>query len=117
MNGEEDILKTAKFCGRPDDLDNWLTWFERFAGMSHWPRRNWAGSLDFYGQLPQAQALEYDGEKKVLMKRYDFIEDGYLCGEKKVLFIPHKRREVRRILTCLRWYVWRRLELKPCVRR
>ncbi|GFO44613.1 hypothetical protein PoB_007111800 [Plakobranchus ocellatus] len=69
-----------------DDLDIWLTRFERFAESNGWSREKWSlslcalltgCSLDCYGRLSAEQAKDYDKVKEVLMKRYDLREDGY----------------------------------------
>ncbi|GFR65028.1 reverse transcriptase [Elysia marginata] len=69
-----------------DDLDIWLTIFERFAESNSWSRDKWSSSLcalltgralDCYGRLSSEQAQDYDKVKQALMKRYDLTKDGY----------------------------------------
>ncbi|GFS05230.1 reverse transcriptase [Elysia marginata] len=69
-----------------DDLDIWLTRFERFIESNSWSRDKWSSSmcalltgraLDCYGRLSSEQAQDYDKVKQALMKRYDLTEDGY----------------------------------------
>ncbi|GFO01445.1 retroviral-like aspartic protease 1 [Plakobranchus ocellatus] len=69
-----------------DDLDIWLTRFERFAESNGWSREKWPSSLcalltgrafDCYGRLSAEQAKDYHKVKEALMKRYDLKEDGY----------------------------------------
>ncbi|GFS10733.1 reverse transcriptase [Elysia marginata] len=69
-----------------DDLDIWLTRFERFAESNNWSRDKWSSllcalltgrALDCYGRLSTEQAQDYDKVKQALMKRYDLTDDGY----------------------------------------
>ncbi|GFO00922.1 retroviral-like aspartic protease 1 [Plakobranchus ocellatus] len=78
--------KLPNFQDGRDDLDIWLTWFERFAESNGWSREKWSSSLcalltgralDCYGRLSAEQAKDYDKVKEALMKRYDLKEDGY----------------------------------------
>ncbi|GFN90483.1 retroviral-like aspartic protease 1 [Plakobranchus ocellatus] len=107
-------LKLPNYQDRRDDLDIWLTRFERFAESNGWSREKWSSSLcalltgralDCYWRLSAEQAKDYDKVKEALMKRYDLTEDGCrkfrTCkpaeGESPDLFIV-------RIVTCLdRW--------------
>ncbi|GFR82005.1 hypothetical protein ElyMa_005939000, partial [Elysia marginata] len=77
--------KLPHFQDGKDDLDIWLTRFERFAESNSWSRDKWSSSLcalltgralDCYG-LSSEQAQDYDKVKLALMKRYDLTEDGY----------------------------------------
>ncbi|GFS17940.1 retroviral-like aspartic protease 1 [Elysia marginata] len=78
--------KLPHFQDGKDDLDIWLTRFERFAESNSWSRDKWSSSLcalltgrtlDCYGRLSSEQAQDYDKVKQALMKRYDLTEDGY----------------------------------------
>ncbi|GFO08874.1 retroviral-like aspartic protease 1 [Plakobranchus ocellatus] len=78
--------KLPNFQDGRDDLDTWLTRFERFAESNGWPREKWSSSLcalltgralDCYGRLSAEQAKDYDKVKEALIKRYDLTEDGY----------------------------------------
>ncbi|GFR73153.1 hypothetical protein ElyMa_002131200, partial [Elysia marginata] len=72
--------KLPHFQDGKDDLDIWLTRFERFAESKSWSRDKWSSSLralDCYGRLSSEQAQDYDKVKQALMKRYDLTEDGY----------------------------------------
>ncbi|GFN83142.1 hypothetical protein PoB_000964800 [Plakobranchus ocellatus] len=78
--------KLPNFQDGRDDLDIWLTRFERFAESNSWSRERWSLSLcalltgralDYYGWLSAEQAKNYDKVKEALMKRYDLTEDGY----------------------------------------
>ncbi|GFO02300.1 Zinc finger protein [Plakobranchus ocellatus] len=78
--------KLPNFQDGRDDLDIWLTRFERFAESNGWSREKWSSSLcalltgravDCYGRLSAEQAKDYDKVKEALMKRYDLTEDGY----------------------------------------
>ncbi|GFN90364.1 hypothetical protein PoB_001687000 [Plakobranchus ocellatus] len=78
--------KLPSFQDGRDDLDIWLTRFERFAESNGWSREKWSSSLcalltgralDCYGRLSAEQAKDYDKVKEALMKRYDMTEDGY----------------------------------------
>ncbi|GFO43375.1 Gag-Pol polyprotein [Plakobranchus ocellatus] len=78
--------KLPNFQDGRDDLDIWLTRFERFAESNAWSREKWSSSLcalltgralDCYGRLSAEQAKDYDKVKEALMKRYDLTEDGY----------------------------------------
>ncbi|GFO04406.1 reverse transcriptase [Plakobranchus ocellatus] len=75
--------KLPNFQHRRDDLDIWLTRFERFAENNFWSREKLSSSLcalltgralDCYGRLSAEQAKEV---KEALMKRYSLTEDGY----------------------------------------
>ncbi|GFR72348.1 hypothetical protein ElyMa_000377300 [Elysia marginata] len=79
-------LKLPNFQDGKDDLDIWLTRFERFPESNNWSRDKWSSSLcalltgralDCYGRLSTEQAQDYDKVKQSLMKRYDLTEDGY----------------------------------------
>ncbi|GFN97892.1 polyprotein [Plakobranchus ocellatus] len=78
--------KLPNFQDGRDDLDIWLTRFERFAESNGWSREKWSSSLcalltgcalDCYGRLSAEQPKDYDKVKEALMKRYDLTEDGY----------------------------------------
>ncbi|GFO18190.1 reticulocyte-binding protein 2 homolog a [Plakobranchus ocellatus] len=78
--------KLPNFQNGRDDLDIWLTRFERFAESNGWSRKKWSSSLcallngralDCYGRLSAEQAKDYDKVKEALMKKYDLTEDGY----------------------------------------
>ncbi|GFO14924.1 gypsy retrotransposon integrase-like protein 1 [Plakobranchus ocellatus] len=78
--------KLPNFQDGRDDLDIWLTRFERCAESNSWSRKKWSSSLcalltgralDCYGRLSAEQAKDYDKVKEALMKRYDLTEDGY----------------------------------------
>ncbi|GFS19342.1 hypothetical protein ElyMa_005029700 [Elysia marginata] len=78
--------KLPHFQDGKDDLDIWLTRFERFAESNSWSRDKWSSSLcalltgralECYGRLSSEQAHDYDKIKQALMKRYDLTEDGY----------------------------------------
>ncbi|GFO27866.1 retroviral-like aspartic protease 1 [Plakobranchus ocellatus] len=78
--------KLPNFQDGKDDLDIWLTRFERFAESNGWSREKWSSSLcalltgralDCYGRLSAEQAKDYGKVKEALMKRYDLTEDGY----------------------------------------
>ncbi|GFO48854.1 Pol polyprotein [Plakobranchus ocellatus] len=78
--------KLPNFKDGRDDLDIWLTRFERFAESNGWSREKWSSllcalltgrALDCYGRLSAEQARNYDKVKEALMKRYDLTEDGY----------------------------------------
>ncbi|GFN88914.1 gypsy retrotransposon integrase-like protein 1 [Plakobranchus ocellatus] len=78
--------KLPNFQDGRDDLDIWLTRFERFAESNGWSREKWSSplcalltgrALDCYGRLSAEQAKDYDKVKEALMKRYDLTEDGY----------------------------------------
>ncbi|KAK3791641.1 hypothetical protein RRG08_058023 [Elysia crispata] len=75
------------FAERKDDLDSWLLWFERFATTSGWPKESWDTSLsalltgralETFNRLSQTEATDYDRVKKVLQRRYNLTEDGYM---------------------------------------
>ncbi|GFS18351.1 hypothetical protein ElyMa_006845100 [Elysia marginata] len=114
--------KLPHFQDGKDDLDIWLTRFERFAESNSWSRDKWSSSLcalltrralDCYGRLSSEKAQDYDKVKQALMKRYDLTEDDYRrkfrsCkpaeGESPDMFIV-------RILTYLdRWIALSRTE-------
>ncbi|GFS23493.1 hypothetical protein ElyMa_005134500 [Elysia marginata] len=78
--------KLPHFQEGKDNLDIWLTRFERFAESNNWSRDKWSSSLcalltgralDCYGRLSSEQAQDYDKVKQALVKRYDLAEDGY----------------------------------------
>ncbi|GFS27674.1 zinc finger protein [Elysia marginata] len=78
--------KLPHFQDGKDDLDVWLTRFERFAESNNWSRDKKSSSLcalltgpalDCYGRLSTEQTQDYNKVKQALMKRYDLTEDGY----------------------------------------
>ncbi|GFO01375.1 retroviral-like aspartic protease 1 [Plakobranchus ocellatus] len=78
--------KLPNFQDGRDDLDIWLTRFERFAESNGWSMEKFSSSLcalltghalDCYGRLSAEQAKDYDKVKEALVKRYDLTEDGY----------------------------------------
>ncbi|GFS08472.1 retroviral-like aspartic protease 1 [Elysia marginata] len=95
--------KLPHFQDGKDDLDIWLTRFERFDESNSWSRDKWASSmcalltgraLDCYGRLSSEQAQDYDKLKQALIKRYDLTEDGY-C--RKFWFCKPRKM---RVMTC-----------------
>ncbi|GFO42836.1 retroviral-like aspartic protease 1 [Plakobranchus ocellatus] len=107
--------KLPNFQNGRDDLDIWMTRFERFAESNGWSREKWSSllckmltghALDCYGWLSAEQAMDYDKIKEALIKRYDLMEGGYrrklsTCkpagGESPDMFI------VRIITYLVRW--------------
>ncbi|GFR87731.1 zinc finger protein [Elysia marginata] len=78
--------KLPHFQDGKDDLDIWLTRFERFAESNSWSRDKWSSSLcalltgralGCFWRLSSEQAQDYDKVKLALMNRYDLTEDGY----------------------------------------
>ncbi|GFO39875.1 retroviral-like aspartic protease 1 [Plakobranchus ocellatus] len=78
--------KLPNFQDGSDDLDIWLTRFERFAESNGWSWEKWSSSLcalltgralDCYRWLSAEQAKDYDKVKEALMKKYDLTEDIY----------------------------------------
>ena len=66
------------FIDKKDELDSYLLHFERYAENAKWEKNVWAIKLSalLTGYLMEMKK-EYDQEKKSLLTRYHFIEDGY----------------------------------------
>ncbi|GFO18079.1 hypothetical protein PoB_004458400 [Plakobranchus ocellatus] len=70
--------KLPNFQDGRDDLDIWLTRFERFAESNGWSREKWSSSLcalltgralDCYGRLSAEQAKDYDNVEERPMRK------------------------------------------------
>ena len=74
------------FCDRNDDLDSYLSRFERYAAVARWERNVWATNLngllsgealDVYTRLSQDDATDYEKLKLALLRRYNFTDHDY----------------------------------------
>lgn len=78
--------KLPTFSDDRDNLDTYLSRFERYATAQCWPRASWATNLsalltgkalDTYSRLSDTEALDYDTLKGALLKRYDITSEEY----------------------------------------
>lgn len=77
--------KMAAFDER-DNMDSYLSRFERYAELQGWKKEVWAiylaallkgSALDVYARLPSEQSSDYQALKTALLKRYAMTEEGY----------------------------------------
>ncbi|XP_063970498.1 uncharacterized protein LOC135157721 [Lytechinus pictus] len=78
--------KLPTFSEDRDNLDTYLSRFERYASAQSWPQASWATNLsalltgkalDTYSRLSDTEALDYDTLKRALLKRYDITSEEY----------------------------------------
>ena len=92
---EEVIRRNARIARSPelsafidgrDDLDNYLSRFDRYATVAGWEKEAWTirlspllsgRALEVYYRLSQDEAMDYERLKLALLKRYDFTKFGY----------------------------------------
>ncbi|XP_050026918.1 uncharacterized protein [Dermacentor andersoni] len=76
----------APFNDKSDDLDAYLTRFERVAEAHGWAREQWATALStcltgealsVFGRMPASEALAYDKVKRALLRRFRLTEEGF----------------------------------------
>ncbi|XP_065282035.1 uncharacterized protein [Dermacentor albipictus] len=76
----------APFNDKADDLDAYLTRFERVAEAQGWAREQWATALStcmtgealsVFGRMPASEALSYDKVKRALLRRFRLTEEGF----------------------------------------
>ena len=69
-----------------DDMDSYISRFERHAGLLEWRTNHYAAylaahlrgnSLRVYDRLPQEEAQDYDRLKEALLKHYSMNEEGF----------------------------------------
>lgn len=74
------------FVDGRDDVDSYLTRFERVADMFKWDKEEWAvclsvlltgRALDAYVGLSAEEAKDYDKLKRAILERYGLTEEGY----------------------------------------
>ena len=79
--------KLPCFEDEKDDMDAYLSRFERVAEIQSWRKSEWAiflssllkgKALEVYSRLPSDQAGNYDVLRKVLLRRYELTEDGFI---------------------------------------
>jgi len=109
--------KMAAFDER-DNMDSYLSRFERYAELQGWKKDTWAiylaallkgPALDVYARLPSDQANDYQALKTALLKRYAMTEEGY-----KQRFYdskPEKGESPQQFITRFESYLRRWLEL------
>ena len=80
------IPKLPVFDDIKDDMDAYLSRFERYATCNDWPEDTWATnlsallkgkSLEVYYRLPLDQASNYSCLKAALLRRFRLTEDGF----------------------------------------
>lgn len=76
MNGP----KLPHFDEDKDNMDSYISRFERYADAQRWSRDQWSlhlsallkwKALDVYCRLPTEDALEYEKSKTALLKRFE----------------------------------------------
>ncbi|XP_077508305.1 uncharacterized protein LOC144119604 [Amblyomma americanum] len=76
----------APFNEKGDDLDAYLTRFERVAAAQQWPREQWATALstcltgealNVFGRMPAPDSNDYDKVKLALLLRFRLTEEGF----------------------------------------
>ncbi|XP_077541014.1 uncharacterized protein LOC144153239 [Haemaphysalis longicornis] len=76
----------AAFNEKGDDLDAYLTRFERVAEAQKWPRSQWATTLStcltgealsVFGRMPASDSADYDKVKRTLLLRFRLTEEGF----------------------------------------
>ena len=86
MAGKIKTPNLPSFIDYKDDLDSYLSRFERFAKSNNWDKDTWAvllsalltgRALDVYSRLSEDAASNYDLLKEALLKRYDLTESGF----------------------------------------
>ena len=95
--------------------------FERFATANQWKKEDWATclgalltgrALDIYTRLSEAQALDYETLKKVLLSRYELTEEGYRSKFRTVT--PAEDGTSAQFIVRLGNYLQRWIELADC---
>lgn len=80
------VPKLPHFDENTDDMDSYLSRFERYATSQNWDKCIWAThlsallkgkALDVYALLPPEQALNFEALKTSLLKRFNMTEDGF----------------------------------------
>ena len=78
--------KLQSFIDGRDQIDAYLSRFERFARTQGWPEEEWATSLsvllsgralEVYARMREEEAEDYSSLKSALLLRYDLTEEGY----------------------------------------
>lgn len=76
----------AAFNEKGDDLDAYLTRFERVAEAQKWPRSQWATTLStcltgealsIFGRMPASDSADYDKVKRALLLCFRLTEEGF----------------------------------------
>ena len=84
--------KIPYFNEGKDEMDSYLSRFERYATAQKWEPDTWATglsallqgkALDVYALMPKEDALNYDKLKVALLKRYELTEEGFKRKYKK----------------------------------
>ena len=92
--GSEDDGSTMRYMGQPklqrlsesDDIEHFLTTFERLAQAYNWPPDIWVLNLaplltgkaqSAYASMDKERAREYQPVKEAILKRYDINEETY----------------------------------------
>ena len=69
-----------------DDMDSYLTRYEKYAQVQAWPGDRWAinlsalltgKALDVYYRMPEEEIDTYESVKTALLKNFQFTEDGF----------------------------------------
>ena len=108
------LPKLPPFVDHKDDLDSFLTRFERFGETNGWPREDWpvhlsalltGRALDCFCRLSTEEANNYESVKMALQRRYNLTEEGYRLkfrqcnpedGESATMFIVRLRTYLER---------------------
>ncbi|XP_060070207.1 uncharacterized protein LOC132550192 [Ylistrum balloti] len=78
--------KLPPFEEGKDNMDAYISRFERYAVAQKWEKANWGANLsallkgralDVFCRLPVERALDYDMLKTALLKRFELTEEGF----------------------------------------
>ena len=78
--------KLPWFDENKDNMDSYLSRFERYAEAQGWEKKHWClhlsallkgKALDVYSRLPSEESLDYDILKAALLKRFELTEEGF----------------------------------------
>ena len=101
-----------------DDMDSYLTRFERVASLSGWEEVDWAGALsalltgkalETYSRMAAEDARDYLKLKQALLGRYELTEEGYRAKFRSAR--PEKNESPPQFITRLQTYLRRWIEL------
>ena len=79
-------VKIPAYQEHRDNLDAYISRFERYATSQAWPKKEWAVSLsallqgkalDVYARMSPDEANDYSKLKQALLKRFQLTEEGY----------------------------------------
>ena len=110
--------KLPTFVDGKDDMDSYLSRFERFAEIQKWHKKSWPGhlsaflsgkALEVYSRLDEIEAQNYDILKTALLRRYELNEEGF--RNKLRTSKPEQGESSSQFVTRLRNYLMRWIDL------